>query len=89
MKALLDTTKRRKPSNDIELQEFDNFVESKLACLDALIRPLEQTNKMLITLINRQLLRKLKNKVAQLDSAHTTVSAVMNIIKNYIKTAKK
>ena len=89
MKALLDMNKRRKPSDDVELQEFYNFVECKLACLEALKRPLEQTNEMLITLITRQLPRKLKNKVAQLDSAHTTVSAVMNIIKNYIKTARK
>ena len=89
LNALLDMGKRKKPSDDTELQEFYNFVESKLACLEALSKPVEQNNEMLITLITRQLPWKLKNKVAQLDDRQTTVMSVMNIIKNHIKTAKR
>ena len=89
LNSLLDMSKRKKPSDNKELQEFCSFLETKFACLEALRRPVEQTNDMLITLIYRQLPKKLKSKVAQLDSAHNTVKAVMNIIKEYIKTTKR
>ena len=89
LNSLLDMSKRKKPSDNKELQEFYNFLETKFACLEALRRPVEQSNDMLITLIYRQLPKKLKIKVAQLDSAHNTVKAVMDIIKEYIKTTKR
>ena len=89
LNALLDMSKRKKPSNNIELQDFHNFLETKLTCLEALNKPVDQKNQMLITLIYRQLPKKIKSKIAQLDATHSTVSAVMNIISKHIKTAKQ
>ena len=89
LNALLDMSKRSKPSDNKELQDFYNFLESKLACLEALCRPVDQKNDMLITLIYRQLPKKLKLKIAQLDSTHSTVKAVMEVIRKHIKTTKQ
>ena len=87
--SLLDMSKRKPPSNNQELQEFYSFLEAKLTCLEALNQPVEECNEMLITLIYRQLPKKLKNQIAQLDNTHSTVSSVMGIIKTHIKTIKK
>ena len=87
--ALLDMGKRKKPSNDRELQQFYNFIESKLACLEALDRPVQQADEMLITLIHRQLPTKLRIKIAQLDNHNTIIKAVMEIIKEHITTNKR
>ena len=89
LNALLDMSKRKKPSDSKELQDFYNFLESKLACLEALHRPVDQKNDMLITLIYRQLPKKLKSKIAQLDNTHNTVNAVLDIIRKHIKTTKQ
>ena len=87
--ALLDMSKRKPPSNNTELQEFYNFLHTKLTCLEALKQPMEEANEMLITLIYRQLPWKLKNKIVQLDNTHRTISSVMQIIRNHLKTAKR
>ena len=89
MHSLLDMSKRKSPTSNKELQDFYNFLKSKLACLEALNKPVQQNDEMLITLICRKLPFKLKNKVAQLDNTHSTVSSVMNIIKTHIITTKR
>lgn len=89
LNALLDMSKRKQPSSNQEIQEFYNFLETKLTCLEALNKPVDQSNEMLITLIYRQLPKKLKVQIAKLDAAHNTVQSVMNIIKDYINTAKQ
>ena len=89
LNALLDMSKRKKPANNKELQEFYNFLETKLTCLEALKRPVEQTNQMLITLIYRQLPKKLKTKVAKLTPTQNTVNAVLDIINEHIRTTKQ
>ena len=89
LNSLLDMDKRRKPANNKELEEFYHFLETKITCLDALKKPISQDNEMLITLIYRQLPKKLKEKVAGLDAAHSTVNKVMEIILSYLNTTKR
>ena len=89
LNALLDLSKRRKPSNNKELQELYSFIECKLACLEALHKPVDQHNEMLITLIYRQLPKTLKQKIAKLDTTFTSVGAVLHIIHEHIRTCKQ
>ena len=88
LNSLLDMNKRKKPTNNKELEEFYHFLETKITCLETLNRPITQDNEMLITLIYRQVPRKLKQKIANLSQSHTTVMAVLDIIKKYLRTSK-
>jgi hypothetical protein len=89
LNALLDMNKRKKPENNKELEEFYHFLETKITCLEALNRPVSQDNEMLITLIYRQLPKKLKEKVAKLPEVRSTVKAVLDIINEYLRTSKQ
>ena len=86
--ALLDMSKRKKPTNITELQDFFNFLETKMTCLEALERPVDTRDQMLITLIFRQLPKNLKKQIAKLGD-HSTVPKVMDIISEHIKTSKR
>ena len=89
MHSLMDMSKRKSPTTNKEIQEFYNFLESKLGCLEALGKPVQQCDEILITLICRKLPQNLKTKVAQLDNTHSTINSVMDIIKTHLKTAKR
>ena len=88
LNALLDLSKRKKPTNNKELQELYTFIECKLACLEALKQPIDKNNEMLITLIYRQMPKPLKQNIAKLDKSHTTVENVLKLIREYITTCK-
>ena len=81
--------KKRKPSNNKELEKFYNFLETKLTCLDALGRPVEQNNQMLFTLIYRQLPSELKKKVSKLSEAESTIKGILDIINTHIICSKR
>ena len=59
-----------------------------MTCLDALKRPVDPANRMLITLIYRQLPKNLRKQIAKLDD-HSTIPKVMDIINQHIKTSKQ
>lgn len=86
--ALLDMSKRKKPTTPNELLEFFNFIETKITCLEALKRPIDPANQMVITLIYRQLPKTLQKKVVQLGEG-ATIPKVMDIISKHITTSKQ
>ena len=86
LNALIDMNKSKKPSNNTELQDFFNFLETKLACLEALNRPVDVKNQMIVTLIYRQLPKILKKKIAK---SSCNLLEVMAIIKENIRTEKQ
>ena len=81
-------SKRKKPTTPNELLEFFNFIETKITCLEALKRPIDPDNQMVITLIYRQLPKTLQKKVVQLGEG-ATIPKVMDIISKHITTSKQ
>ena len=88
LNALLNMNKRKKPTNHEELQEFYNFLYTKMACLEALKKPISDDSQLLIAMITRQVPEILQNKIAKSDSNGGGLAEVMDIIKDYLKKEK-
>lgn len=88
LNSLLDMPKRKKPTNLEELQEFFNFIETKMTCLEAIKHPIDPTNQMLVTLIYRQLPKNLRKQIVQ-SGPILTVPKVMEVISQHITTSKQ
>ena len=68
-----------------DLQDFHDFVETKLKCLEALNSPVDDKNDMVITLIIRQVPEMIQRKIAKLENDERTIPNAMKIIKKEVK----
>ena len=68
-----------------DLQDFHDFVETKLKCLEALNSPVDDKNDMVITLIIRQVPELIQRKIAKLENDERTIPNVMKIIKKEVR----
>ena len=69
-----------------DLQDFHDFVDAKLKCLEVLESPVDDKNDMIITLIIRQVPEKIQRKIAELEDDERTIPNVMKIIKKEVRT---
>ena len=68
-----------------DLQEFYDFIETKLRCLEVLDAPVDEKNDMVITLIYRQVPEKVQMEIAKLEDEEKTITGVMKIIKTEVR----
>ena len=67
-----------------DLQEFYDFIETKIRCLEVLEAPVDNKNDMIITLIYRQVPEIVQRKISKLENEDKTITNVMKIIKKEV-----